>query len=305
LNITLRFPLVKGMRKENKSPDVYIIGGPTASGKSDYALNLAKEIDGEIINGDSMQVYGHLHILTARPSDLHGIPHHLYGVLKGNEISSLGWWYEEACKAIQDIRKRGKVPVVVGGTGLYLRALTHGISPVPDIPDTIRQETRHLAESLSEEDFYALVVREDPKVEDVLHQNDTQRLTRALEVMRATHQSIQDCQGNDQKLLDISYQYTILMPARDILYQRINERFTWMVENGALQEVENLLRQNIDSASPVLKAVGVPELTDYLQGRTTLDEALSLGQQSTRRYAKRQITWFTRQVPEGTVVSIL
>jgi tRNA dimethylallyltransferase len=282
--------------------NIYIIGGPTASGKSDYALGLAKQVDGEIINGDSMQLYSHLHILTARPTELHGIPHHLYGVLEGNQISSLGWWYEEACNVIRDVWNRGKTPIVVGGTGLYLRALTRGLSPMPDIPESIRQETRYLAQTLSEEDFFALVSREDPKVKDVLHPHDTQRLTRALEVVRATHTSIQDCQGQPQKILEFEYQYFVLLPPRDVLYQRINDRFIWMVENGALKEVENLLAQNIKAESPILKAVGVPELADYLKGLVSLDQAIALGQQSTRRYAKRQTTWFTRQVPEAEVV---
>ncbi|MGV8948625.1 MAG: tRNA (adenosine(37)-N6)-dimethylallyltransferase MiaA [Candidatus Paracaedibacter sp.] len=290
------------MRKIPISSVAYIIGGPTASGKSDYALNLAKQVDGEIINGDSMQLYSHLHILTARPTELYGIPHHLYGVLEGNQISSLGWWYEAACKVIQEVRSRGKVPIVVGGTGLYLRALTRGLSAVPDIPEPIRQETRHLAQTLSEEDFFALVALEDPKIKDVLHPHDTQRLTRALEVVRATHTSIQDCQGQPQKILEFEYQYFVLLPPRDVLYQRINDRFIWMVENGALREVEDLLAQNINLESPILKAVGVPELTEYLKGDMSLEQAISQGQQSTRRYAKRQTTWFTRQVPEAEMI---
>lgn len=285
------------------STDIYIIGGPTASGKSDYALDLARKLNGEIINGDSMQLYGHLHILTARPTDLEGIPHHLYGVLKANEISSLWWWYQAACKVIEDVRAQGKMPIVVGGTGLYLRALTQGVSPVPDIPEAIRKETRDLATSLSEEDFYSLVVKEDPKVQGVLHQNDTQRLTRALEVARGAQKSIIDCQGQPQKILDLSFQYFVLLPRREVLYERINHRFVEMVENGAVAEVENLLKANIDPESPILRAVGVPELTDYLQGRLTLEQAITIGQQSTRRYAKRQTTWFTRQVPTALVIT--
>jgi tRNA dimethylallyltransferase len=282
--------------------NIYIIGGPTASGKSDYALDLAKQVGGEIINGDSMQLYSHLHILTARPTEMRGIPHHLYGVLEENQISSLGWWYEAACNVIKDIQNRGKVPIVVGGTGLYLRALTQGLSPVPNIPEAIRQEARQLAQTLSEEDFFALVTREDPKIKNVLHPHDTQRLARALEVMRATHMSIQDRQGQPQKILDFDYQYFVLLPPRDGLYQRINDRFIWMVENGALREVEDLLAQNITPDSPILKAVGVPELTEYLKGCVSLEQAITQGQQSSRRYAKRQTTWFTRQVPEAEVI---
>lgn len=278
---------------------IYIIGGPTASGKSDYALELAKSHNGEIVNGDSMQLYEHLHILTARPSNLQDIPHHLYGVLKGNEISSLGWWYETASRVIEDILSRGKTPIVVGGTGLYLRALTQGISPMPRIPVAIRQEVRQLAKTLCEEDFFTLVRKEDPKIEGILHQNDTQRLTRALEVMRATRKSIQECQGQAQKILNLNCEYFVLLPSREILYQRINDRFIKMIENGALREVEYLLQQNIDPQSPILKAVGVPELAAYLQGQIPLEVAILQGQQATRRYAKRQMTWFANQAPEA------
>lgn len=284
------------------SSGIYIIGGPTASGKSDFALDLARRVDGEIINGDSMQLYSHLHVLTARPRDMEGIPHHLYGVLEGDQISSLGWWYETACKVIQDIQGRGKTPIVVGGTGLYLRALTRGLSPIPEIPTAIRQEVRHLAQTMSEEDFFEMVVREDPKMKEVLHQNDTQRLTRALEVVRATNVSIQDCQGQPKKIIDVDYQYFVILPLRELLYQRIDDRFVWMVENGALVEVEKLLKQNINSDSPILKAVGVPEIASYLKGDISLDQAIILAQQSSRRYAKRQTTWFTRQVPEAEVI---
>jgi len=274
---------------------IYIIGGPTASGKSDYAVNLAKQINGEIINADSMQLYSHLCILTARPINLQNISHHLYGILQGNQISSVGWWYEKACDAIQD----GKTPVVVGGTGLYLHALTDGLSPIPEIPQVIRQEVRRLAQTLDDKDFFTLVSREDPKIQSVLHPHDTQRLTRALEVIWTTQQSIQDWQKQSQKKLKLKCEYIILLPPRNILYQWINNRFVKMIENGAIEEVKALLAQHIDPSSPILKAVGVPELKEYLQASLSLDQAIALGQQSTRRYAKRQITWFTHQVAKS------
>lgn len=288
--------------QKHMKTDIYIIGGPTASGKSDYALDLAKRINGEIVNGDSMQLYNHLHVLTARPIDIQDVSHHLYGVLTGNQIGSLGWWYEEACKVILEIQARGKIPIVVGGTGLYLRALTQGLSPMPAIPGDIRLEARHLAQTLSEEDFFNLVLKEDPKIKGFIHRNDTQRLTRALEVTLSTHQSIIDLQGQSQKLLDVSYKYIVLLPPRDVLYERINQRFIHMIENGAIAEVESLRAQNIDPESPILKAVGVPELISYLEGCVSLEEAIQLSQQSTRRYAKRQITWFTHQIPEAEII---
>lgn len=284
------------------STSIILIGGPTASGKSAYALELAQQVGGEIINADSMQLYAHLHILTARPTETHDVPHHLYGILQGNETSSVAEWYQKACEIIEDIRRRGKTPIVVGGTGLYLRALTHGLSPIPEIPDNIRQDVRHLATTLSKEDFFTQVVREDPQIQGILHPNDTQRLTRALEVKRATRCSIRDLQGKAQKILDLDYDYFVILPAREILYQRIDNRFVDMIKNGAIQEVKDLLAQNIDPHSPILKAVGVPELAAYLKGEVSSDQAIALGQQSTRNYAKRQITWFTHQVPEATMI---
>jgi tRNA dimethylallyltransferase len=287
---------------QKKPIHIYIVGGPTASGKSDFALDLARRYEGEVINGDSMQLYSHLSILTARPSELCGIPHHLYGVLQGNAIGSMAWWYQEACRVIEEVAARGKTPIVVGGTGLYLRSLTYGLSPIPEIPEAIRQEARHLAQTLSPEDFFAHVAQADPKITGAIHPNDTQRLTRAFEVVQATGRSIRDCQGNLEKKLDLDYGYLVLLPPRAVLYQRINERFVRMIERGALGEVENLLAQNINPGSPILKAVGVSEIDQYLKGFITLEDAISLGQQATRHYAKRQMTWFTRQVPPDAEV---
>jgi tRNA dimethylallyltransferase len=278
---------------------LYIVGGPTASGKSEYAIDLAERCEGEIINGDSMQLYSHLSVLTARPLQMGSIPHHLYGVLQGNEISSVAWWYQEACRVIKEITARGKTPIVVGGTGLYLRSLTRGLSPIPEIPEVVRQEARRLAQTLSAEDFFAHVIQMDSKIAGVIHPNDTQRLTRAYEVVQATGVSIRDCQGNAEKKLNLDYKYDVLLPPRSALYQRINERFVHMIEMGAVEEVENLLAQHITSASPILKAVGVTEITQYLKGFISLEKAIELGQQATRHYAKRQITWFTRQVGEA------
>jgi tRNA dimethylallyltransferase len=281
---------------------LYIVGGPTASGKSDYAIDLARRCEGEIINGDSMQLYSHLSVLTARPAQTYGIPHHLYGALQGNQISSVAWWYQEACRVIQEVAARGKIPIIVGGTGLYLRSLTHGLSPMPEIPEAIRQEARYLAQTLSTENFFAHVTQIDPKIMGAIHPNDTQRLTRAYEVAQATGISIRECQGKAEKILDLNYKYYVLLPPRAILYQRINERFIQMIEKGAIQEVESLLAQNINPDSPILKAVGVTEITRYLKGYISLEKAIEHGQQATRHYAKRQTTWFTRQAQGAHVI---
>lgn len=284
---------------------MYIIGGPTASGKSAFALELANQLRGEIINGDSMQLYHHLHILTARPSDSDTkiIPHHLYGILAENQKGSVEEWYKLTTTAIQDIQARGKTPIIVGGTGLYLRTLTHGLSPIPEISPSIRKEARLLAQSLSSQDFYTQVIHEDPKMKNVLHVNDVQRLIRALEVIRSTKVSLKDWQGHPQKKINLPYKYFLILPPRTQLYERINHRFSWMIEKGGLEEVNNLLSQKIDPTSPILKAIGVRELSRYIQGEISLSDAILQGQQSTRQYAKRQITWFTNQVTHAEIIS--
>ena len=286
-------------------PRIFIIGGPTASGKSWLALDLARRLNGEIINGDSMQAYSPLPILTAQPASGSDIPHHLYGVLSADETGSVAWWYENACKTIRDIVDRGKVPIVVGGTGLYLRTLTHGLSVIPEIPLSIRAQVRDTAKKLGKEQFYALVCHEDPKIKDTLFPNDTQRLCRALEVIRATQVSLVTHQNISHKIMEVDAQRFILLPLRSLLYERINSRFRKMVEEGALEEVKKLMSLNPSEASPLSKAIGVPELKAYLNGEISLEVAISMGQQSTRHYAKRQITWFTRQMHLSSDTHIL
>lgn len=285
---------------------VIIIGGPTASGKSAFALDLAHQNDGEIINADSMQVYSHLQILTARPTleECGSIPHHLYGVLQGDEIGSVAWWYDQACDIIQDVHQRGKMPIIVGGTGLYLRTLTQGLSAIPTIPHDIRSFVHETARSLPKEEFYTFVLKRDPLIEGNLRQNDTQRLSRALEVVLATKTSIRQFQGKDVLKLPLEAKSYVLSPPRDRLYDQINQRFKLMIDQGATQEVERLLKMSLPSHCPILKAVGVPEISRYLQNEITLDEAISLAQQSTRRYAKRQMTWFRNQMAEAEWVDM-
>lgn len=290
---------------KNSKISVVIIGGPTASGKSAFALDLAHQLDGEIINADSMQVYNHLQILTARPTpaEYGAVPHHLYGVLEGEEVGSVAWWYDQACGIIQDVHQRGKMPILVGGTGLYLRTLTQGLSAIPTIPAEIRGLVQKMADELSKEEFYRFVIQEDPFIEGTLKQNDTQRLSRALEVVLTTQTSIRHFQGKNSVKLPVEAKSYVLSLPRDRLYRQINERLEAMVAQGAVQEVEQLLKMDLPSSCPILKAVGVPEISRFLHTEISLEEAIALAQQSSRRYAKRQLTWFRNQMIEAEWVS--
>lgn len=277
-----------------KAISVLVIHGPTASGKSATALQLAQKFNAEIINGDSMQVYGHLEILTARPTaaDCAQVPHHLYGVLHGNERGSLGWWYEQACQTIETIHARGKLPIVVGGTGLYLRALSQGISRIPDISDQTREAVRALG---GESNLYDRVLRCDPQIAGVLRPQDSQRLLRAMEVMMETGKSIYQWQKENHKIATYNIHALAIIPDRAVLYQRINDRLLIMAKTGGIEEVKKLLDQHIRADSPIMKAVGVPEFTQFIQGHLSMDQAINKAQQATRNYAKRQLTWLRHQ----------
>lgn len=279
-----------------KKNDVLVITGPTASGKSQKALEMAEELGGEIINADSMQLYEHLPILTACPSreDFERIPHHLYQVLGDNQMGSVAWWVAQVESVIRDILSRGKVPFVIGGTGLYIHGLIHGLSPIPDIPSIFRDEARGDAAEMSPQDFYDYVCAKDPQVIQQLMVGDTQRLSRVLEVMLATDKSIYDWQKETKRLSPFTYQKEVLWPDRALLYERINQRFIGMVERGAVAEVSALLAREIPLSSPILKAVGVKEITAYLAGEISESEMIEQGQQASRRYAKRQMTWLRK-----------
>lgn len=280
--------------------DFLILAGPTASGKSGLAIELAEKVDGEIINADSMQVYKDLSILTARPEESQ-IPHHLYGILETHQNSSAAWWINEVCPLIKDCLCREKFPIVVGGTGLYLRTLTHGLSPVPEINPDLREKVRNLCEELKE-DFAQYVYEKDPLLKDRIRPSDPQRLSRALEVFLQTGQSITAWHGKSKPLHSYKYQYVVIEPDRLQLYDKINQRFQLMVEMGALDEVSRLKELKLPQHSPILKAIGFPELSAYLDGQLTLEEAMHKAQQNTRNYAKRQMTWFRGQVLKKIVI---
>ena len=282
----------------------FIIGGPTASGKSKLALWLAHHVDGEIINADSLQLYKSIPILTASPdnAELAQTRHHLFGVYHDDQISTVQDWTQLAQSTIDNVIKRQKTPIIVGGTGMYLNALIQGLSPMPNISDEIKKSVRTLQSNLSKEDFFEEVIKHDPIIKNHLHQNDSQRLGRALEVMLQTGQSIKSFQGKSQPLIKQIKKFIVVMPEKDRLYNLINARVIRMLDEGVVQEVQ-ALKQKVTLDAPVCKAIGVKEIWRYLANEISKEEMISLLQQTTRQYAKRQMTWFKNQVNDAVVIT--
>jgi len=283
-----------------------IVAGPTASGKSALALAVAQAFDGVVINADSMQVYDLLRVLTARPSvaDEALAPHRLYGVLAPSELCSAGRWREMAMAEIKAAWDAGKLPVVVGGTGLYLRSLVQGLSPIPDIPDDRREEARALFERLGNQSFHTLLAQHDPVMAERLHPGNSQRLVRAWEVLQATGRSLADWQAEPAiDPLPGQTRTILLAPERQDLYAGCDGRFRKMIEQGALDEVRAIMALGLDPALPAMKALGVPELAAYLNGTLALEDAINSAQQATRNYAKRQSTWFRHQLDADETLS--
>jgi tRNA dimethylallyltransferase len=282
-----------------------VIAGPTASGKSGLALRVAEEFGGTVINADSMQVYATLRILTARPSpeDEARVPHRLYGLLAPADPCSAARWRDLAAAEMEAAWAAGRVPVVVGGTGLYLRALLQGLSPIPEIPDSIRQSARDRLAELGNAAFHRLLAERDPVMAARLDPGNSQRLVRALEVIEATGRSLAEWQAEPpQGAVAARWLSYTLLPPRDALYAACDGRFRHMVKAGALDEVQALLDQHLDPSLPVCKALGVPELSAHLRGATSLDKAISAATHATRNYAKRQVTWFRHQMGPSDVL---
>ncbi len=279
---------------------VIVVGGPTASGKSALALDLAEALDGVVVNADSMQVYRDLSVLTARPgaADVARAPHRLYGVLDGAERCSAARWRGLAAAAIDAVLAAGRWPIVVGGTGLYLRALTAGLSAIPVVPAAVRTDAAALHKALGGAAFHRALAERDPAMAARLHPGDTQRLVRAWEVLAATGRSLADWQGDGVagRPGGLAFDAIVLTPPRAALYAACDRRFAAMVERGAVDEARALLARRLDPRLPVMKALGVRELARYLAGEGDLETAVGAAQQATRRYAKRQLTWFRNQV---------
>lgn len=279
-----------------------LIAGPTASGKSALALELAQKTGGVVINADSMQVYRDLRVLTARPTpeEEARVPHRLYGHVDAAVNFSAGSWVADAANVLAELRAQNRLPIFAGGSGLYFRALTRGLSAVPPIPAEIRDNVRARLERDGVEALYAELARRDPASAERLKPRDRSRIARALEVVETTSRSLTSWHrdGLPPLLPSSTFRALFLEPDRDQLYARIDGRFDAMLAAGALQEVAALASRKLDPLLPAMKAHGVPALIRHLQGEISLDEAAEIGRADTRHYAKRQFTWFRHQLPE-------
>ena len=300
--------------QDSASPPVVIVTGPTAGGKSGLALELAEAFDGVVINADSMQVYRELEILTARPGaeTLARAPHRLYGTLPGRERCSAGHWRNLALAEIAAAHAAGKLPLVVGGTGLYLRALIEGLAEVPEVPAAVREAAEARHRELGGPGLHAELAARDPVMAARLRPGDSQRLIRAWEVLEATGRSLAAWQaagaaGGEFGMQSGACRFLRLvrLPPRAALYAACDARFLAMIERGALEELRELRKLGLDPRLPVMRALGVRELGRHLDGAESLDAAVARAQQATRNYAKRQMTWLRTQAPPESVRTVI
>ena len=273
---------------------IILISGPTASGKSNFSIKLAKKINGEIINADSMQVYKELRILSARPSskDYQKIKHHLYGFHSVKNNFSTGEWLKFVIKKIKEVRKRKKTPILVGGTGLYFKALTDGLVSIPNIPIRFRNTIRSLHKNLGQKKFYQKLLKLDPNSKKKINPTDSQRSIRAYEVKQFTNKSLHDWFQNTKSYFvkDDFFKIYIDYPREDLI-QRINKRTEQMIEIGAINEVKRFLKLKVRKDKSVNKAIGIHEIKEYLEKRKDINDVIEKISIKTRQYAKRQSTW--------------
>jgi len=278
----------------DKQSKIILISGPTASGKSNFAVKIAKKINGEIINADSMQVYKQLKILTARPNkeEQKNIKHHMYGVIDLDKKFSTGQWLKNAIKNIKEIKKRKKVPILVGGTGLYFQSLINGLAKIPEIPIKFRNKIRLMQKKDGQKKFYKKLLKIDPEIKDKFDQNDTQRTIRAFEVKSFTKISMYEwlsettSEFKDEEFLKLYIDFK-----REDLIKRISLRTSKMIKEGAIKEVKNFIKLKIKKDLSVNRVIGIDELTQHLDEKINLDQAQELISIKTRQYAKRQATW--------------
>lgn len=286
-----------------KNNDAILITGPTASGKSALALDFARHHGGVVINADSMQVYDTLRVVTARPSDadMEGVPHRLYGHVPAGRSYSTGDWLREMDHLLGALKAEGRMPVIVGGTGLYFKALIGGLSDMPVIPDTVRTALRQRLEAEGGDVLHRELSTVDPQMAHRLNPSDGQRIVRALEVFRVTGRSIADFRKQSGPMLVEPERALrlVVLPDRHLLHARINLRFEKMMTEGAIEEVVALLDLGLAPEMPVMKAIGVSQIADMLGGRISRSEAIERASAATRQYAKRQMTWFRNQMDEG------
>ncbi len=289
-----------GSQRENSK--AVLIAGPTASGKSALALELAQATSGVIINADSMQVYRDLRIITARPTadEEARVPHRLYGHVDAAVNFSAGSWLLDAAAVLAEARAQNRLAIFTGGSGLYFKALTRGLSAVPPIPQAVREAVRARLEQDGVEALHAQLAQRDPASAERLKPRDRTRIARALEVIEATGRSLTDWHrdGLPPLLPQGQFRALFLSPDRDELYARIDGRFDAMLNAGALEEVAALAARHLDPLLPAMKAHGVPALIRHLKGEITREAAAVIGRADTRHYAKRQFTWFRHQLPE-------
>ena len=273
---------------------IILVYGPTASGKSNFAIKLAKKIDGEIINADSMQIYKELKILSARPfkKDYQGIKHHLYGFLSVKKNFSTGDWLKLVNKKILILRNKKKVPILVGGTGLYFKALTEGLVDIPNIPTKLRNKVRSLHNKIGKKNFFLKLIKIDPLVKNHIRSTDTQRAIRAYEIKLFTKKSMYEwfkkTKSNYEK--NEFYKIYIDFPRNDLI-QRISLRSEKMIKKGAITEVKKFIKLKVSKNKSVSKAIGIKELREYLNKKTKIDNVIDKISIKTRQYAKRQSTW--------------
>ena len=284
---------------------VICIAGPTASGKSAFALDVARAMDGEIFNADALQVYSDLQILSARPTrdEMGDIPHHLFGHVSGAVRYSTGQWLREIEPRILDSLARGKTPVLVGGTGLYFRALLQGMADIPAVPP----ETSMASQAMLDEQGIAALRREaerlDPRAAARVLGDDPQRLLRIVDVATGTGRPLSDWQAETHPVVPLRFaRYCVLMPPRDKLYAKIDARYDAMLRGGGLEEARAIFAKDFDETLPVMKAIGLRQLRSYFNGLTSLDEAVETAKRESRRFAKRQTTWFRNQPPKAEML---
>ena len=289
-----------------QKPKIVLLAGPTASGKSKLAIKLSKAVNGEIINADSMQVYKELKILTSRPSpsDVKKIKHHLYGFVSVKKDFSTGTWLNIAVKKIKSILKKKKVPILVGGTGLYFKALVDGLVKIPNIPVFLRKKIRKYHKEIGQQKFYKKLLKLDPKVKNFIPKSDSQRSIRAYEVKKFTKKSLYDWIKNTRPTFNPDlFKKFFICPSKDFLLQQINLRMNKMFKQGVKQEVKEFLKLKIRPDLTANKMIGIQEIKDHLVKKLTLTEVKNLIQIRTRQYAKRQFTWARGKMSSWKIIN--
>ena len=275
---------------------VFVIAGPTAAGKSKFSLDLAKKLNGIIINSDSMQVYKNLSILTARPTteEMNNVEHSLYGYVDGGKRYNVEKWCRDASKVIEESFEKNTIPILVGGTGLYINTLINGIINIPSIPEEIKIESERILTKFGKDFLINQIKNIDPDSLNEININDNVRLRRIWEVFETTGKKFSEWKLNENKSFIKNYNFKLILflPDRKKNYEIVNSRFIKMINRGAIEEVKNLLGENLNESLPVMRAHGVPEIKKYLENETTLEECIAKGQQVTRNYVKRQHTWW-------------